>query len=72
MRGDAYYALRRYDLAEKDYQTAVDLKAEDDKFITNTKVITAAVLGADKNDQRQNPELGNLYAKLMYAQKATK
>ncbi len=70
LRGDAYYALRRYDLAEKDYQTAVDLKAEDDKFITNTKVITAAVLGADKNDQRQNPELGNLYAKLMYAQKA--
>lgn len=70
LRGDAYYALRRYDLAEKDYQTAVDLKAEDDKFITNTKVITAVVLGVDKNEQRQNPELGNLYARLMYAQKA--
>ena len=28
------------------------------------------VLGADKQEQLQNPELGNLYAALMYAQKA--
>lgn len=70
LRGDAYYALRRYDLAEKDYQTAIDLKTDDDKFVTGTKVLSAVVLGADKQDQLQNPELGNLYAKLMYAQKA--
>lgn len=70
LRGDAYYALRRYDLAEKDYQTAIDLKADDDKFVTGTKVLSAVVLGADKQEQLQNPELGNLYAKLMYAQKA--
>ena len=70
LRGDAYYALRRYDLAEKDYQMAVDLKTDDDKFVTGTKVLSAVVLGADKQEQLQNPELGNLYAKLMYAQKA--
>lgn len=69
-RGDAYYALRRYNLAEKDYQTAIDLKTDDDKFVTGTKVLSAVVLGADKQEQLQNPELGNLYAKLMYAQKA--
>lgn len=70
LRGDAYYALRRYNLAEKDYQTAIDLKTGDDKFVTGTKVLSAVVLGADKQEQLQNPELGNLYAKLMYAQKA--
>lgn len=70
LRGDAYYALRRYNLAEKDYQTAIDLKTDDDKFVTGTKVLSAVVLGADKPEQLQNPELGNLYAKLMYAQKA--
>ena len=70
LRGDAYYALRRYNLAEKDYQTAIDLKTDDDKFVTGTKVFSAVVLGADKQEQLQNPELGNLYAKLMYAQKA--
>lgn len=70
LRGDAYYALRRYNLAEKDYKTAIDLKTDDDKFVTGTKVLSAVVLGADKQEQLQNPELGNLYAKLMYAQKA--
>ncbi len=70
LRGDAYYALRRYNLAEKDYQTAIDLKTDDDKIVTGTKVLSAVVLGADKQEQLQNPELGNLYAKLMYAQKA--
>lgn len=70
LRGDAYYALRRFNLAETDYQTAIDLKTDDDKFITGTKVLSAVVLGADKQEQLQNPELGNLYAKLMYAQKA--
>lgn len=70
LRGDAYYALRRYNLAEKDYQTAIDLKTDDDKFVTGTKVLSAVVLGADKQEQLQNPELGNLYAKLMYAQKS--
>lgn len=70
LRGDAYYALRHYNLAEKDYQTAIDLKTDDDKFVTGTKVLSAVVLGADKQEQLQNPELGNLYAKLMYAQKA--
>lgn len=70
LRGDAYYALRRYNLAEKDYQTAIDLKTDDDKFVTGTKVLSAVVLGADKQEQLQNPELGNLYTKLMYAQKA--
>ena len=70
LRGDVYYALRRYNLAEKDYQTAIDLKTDDDKFVTGTKVLSAVVLGADKQEQLQNPELGNLYAKLMYAQKA--
>ena len=62
--------MRRYNLAEKDYQTAIDLKTDDDKFVTGTKVLSAVVLGADKQEQLQNPELGNLYAKLMYAQKA--
>lgn len=70
LRGDAFYALRQYVLAQKDYQTAIDLKTYDDKFITGTKVFGAVVLGADKQDQLQNPELGNLYARLMYAQKA--
>lgn len=70
LRGDAYYALRRYDLAQKDYQTAIDLKSSDDKFVTNTKYVSAIVLGADKNEQLQNTELGDLYGALMYAQKA--
>ena len=70
LRGEAYYALRRYDLAAKDFQTAIDLKTVDDKFMTGTKVLGAVVLGADKQEQLQNPELGNLYARLMYAQKA--
>ena len=70
LRGDAYYALRRYDLAQKDYQTAVDIKSSEDKFITNTKYVSAIVLGADKNEQLQNAELGDLYGALMYAQKA--
>ncbi len=70
MRGECFYALRQYSLAEKDFQTAVKLKTDDDKFVTGTKVFGAMVLGADKQDQYQNPELGNLYAELMYAQKA--
>ena len=70
LRGDAYYALRRYDLAQKDYQTAVDIKSSEDKLATNTKYVSAILLGADKNEQLQNTELGNLYAALMYAQKA--
>ena len=70
LRGDAYYALRRYNIAEKDYQSAIDLKTSDDKFMTNTKYVSAIVLGADKNEQRQNAELGDLYGALMYAQKA--
>lgn len=70
LRGDCFYALKQFILAQKDYQTAIDLKANDDKFLTSTKVIGAVVLGADKQEQLQNPELGNLYAKLMYAQKA--
>ena len=70
LRGDCFYALRQFVLAQNDYQTAIDLKASDDKFLTGTKVLGAVVLGADKQDQLQNPELGNLYAKLMYAQKA--
>lgn len=70
LRGDCFYALRQFILAQNDYQTAIDLKASDDKFLTSTKVIGAVVLGADKQEQLQNPELGNLYAKLMYAQKA--
>lgn len=69
-RGDAFYALRQYVLAEQDYQTAISIKAANDKFLTGTKVIGAMVLGADKQEQLQNPELGNLYARLMYAQKA--
>ena len=70
LRGDAYYAIRRYDLAQSDYQKAVDIKAGVDKFSTNAKYVSAIVLGADKNEQLQNVELGNLYASLMYAQKA--
>ena len=70
LRGDAYYALRRYDLAQKDYQTAIDIKAGEDKFMTNTKYVSAIVLGADKKEQLQNAELGDLYGALMYAQKA--
>lgn len=69
-RGDSFYALRQYVLAEQDYQTAVSIKAGNDKFLTGTKVLGAMVLGADKQEQLQNPELGNLYARLMYAQKA--
>ena len=70
LRGDAYYALRRYDLAQKDYQSAIDIKAGEDKFMTNTKYVSAIVLGADKKEQLQNAELGDLYGALMYAQKA--
>lgn len=70
LRGEVYYALRQYQSAIDDFQQAVDLKTEDDKFITGTKVISAVVLGADKKEQYQNPELGNLYGELMYAQKA--
>lgn len=70
LRGDCFYALRQYVLAQKDFQSAIDIKTSDDKFVTNTKVIGAVVLGADKQEQLQNPELGNLYGKLMYAQKA--
>lgn len=70
LRGDAYYALRRYYMAQKDYQTAVDIKSSEDKLITNTKYVSAIVLGADKHEQLQNAELGDLYGALMYAQKA--
>ena len=70
LRGDAYYALRRYDLAQSDYQSAVNIKLADDKLMTNTKYVSAIILGADKTEQLQNTELGNLYARLMYAQKA--
>lgn len=70
LRGDAYYALRRYNLAQEDYQMAVDLKSSEDKLMTSTKYVSAIILGADKYEQLQNVELGDLYAKLMYAQKA--
>lgn len=70
LRGDAFYALRQYENASKDYQTAIDLKTSDDKLITGTKYVSAVILGADKFEQLQNPELGNLYGRLMYAQKA--
>lgn len=70
LRGDCFYALRQYILAQQDYQKSIELKTSDDKFITGTKVLGAMVLGADKEAQLQNPELGNLYARLMYAQKA--
>ena len=70
MRGDAYYAIRRYDLAQKDYQAAIDIKSSNDKLMTNTKYVSAILLGADKNEQLQNTDLGNLYGALMYAQKA--
>ena len=69
-RGDCFYALRQYKLAQSDFQTAIDLKTDDDKFLTGTKYVTAVILGADKQEQLQNPELGNLYGRLMYAQKA--
>ena len=70
LRGDAFYALHQFRLAESDYQRAIVLKTDDDKFVTGTKVLSAVVLGADKQSQYQNPELGNLYGRLMYAQKA--
>ncbi len=70
LRADAYYELRRYAEAEKDYQKAIEIKTSDDKLMTGTKYISAVVLGADKYEQLQNPELGNLYGRLMYAQKA--
>ena len=70
LRGDAYYALRRYYKAQNDYQSAIDIKSSEDKFMTNTKYVSAIVLGADKNEQLQNAELGDLYGALMYAQKA--
>lgn len=70
LRGDAYYALRRYIMAQRDYKTAIDIKSSEDKFMTNTKYVSAIVLGADKNEQLQNAELGDLYGALMYAQKA--
>lgn len=70
LRGDAYYELRQYSAAERDYQTAIELKSSDDKIMTGTKYISAVVLGADKNEQLQNAELGELYGRLMYAQKA--
>lgn len=70
LRGECFYELRQYKLAQKDFETAISLKANDDKFVTGAKVISAVVLGADKQEQYQNPELGNLYAMLMYAQKA--
>jgi len=70
LRGECFYALHQFKLAEIDFQTAVDLKADDDKFMTGTKYISAVVLGADKQEQLQNTELGNLYGELMYAQKA--
>ncbi len=70
LRGEIYYALRQYDLAIADFQKAIEIKTDDDKFATNAKVISAVVLGADKQQQYQNPELGLLYARLMYAQKA--
>jgi len=70
LRGRCFYELRQYKFAQRDFETAIKLKTNDDKFITGTKVIGAVVLGADKQEQYQNPELGNLYAELMYAQKA--
>ena len=70
LRGECYYAMRRYDLARDDFQTAVDIKTGNDRFATGAKVVGAVVLGADKDEQKQNVELGNLYGQLMYAQKA--
>ncbi len=70
LRGDAFYALHQFQLAQRDYQTAIDLKTADDKLMTGTKYVSAIILGADKNEQLQNTELGNLYGRLMYAQKA--
>ncbi len=70
LRGECFYALRQYKLAQLDFEKAIEIKTDDDKFITGTKVLSAIVLGADKQEQYQNPELGNLYGQLMYAQKA--
>ena len=70
LRGECYYELREYKLAQADFEVAVKLKANDDKFVTGAKVFSAVLLGADKQEQYQNPELGNLYALLMYSQKA--
>ena len=70
LRGDAFYALHQFQLAQNDYQTAIDIKASDDKLMTGTKYVSAVILGADKYEQLQNTELGNLYGRLMYAQKA--
>lgn len=70
LRAEAFYALRQYKLAEMDFQAAIDIKKDSDKFATGAKVLGAVILGADKQEQYQNPELGNLYAGLMYAQKA--
>ncbi|MCM1338694.1 MAG: tetratricopeptide repeat protein [Muribaculaceae bacterium] len=70
LRGECYYELRQYKSAQEDLETAIRIKAGDDKFSTGAKVISAVVLGADKQEQYQNAELGNLYGLLMYAQKA--
>ena len=70
LRGECYYAMRQYELARDDFQTAVELKTDDDRFATGAKIVSAVVLGADKEEQKQNTELGNLYGQLMYAQKA--
>lgn len=70
LRGECFYELRQYGLAQKDFEMAIKLKTDDDKFVTGAKVLSAVVLGADKQEQYQNPELGNLYAMLMYSQKA--
>ena len=70
LRGECYYAMRQYELARDDFQTAVELKTDDDRFATGAKIVGAVVLGADKEEQKQNTELGNLYGQLMYAQKA--
>lgn len=70
LRGECFYELRQYKLAQMDFEKAIELKTDDDKFITGTKVLGAVVLGADKQSQYQNPELGKMYAQLMYSQKA--
>ena len=70
LRGECFYELRQYKLAQMDFEKAIELKTADDKFITGTKVLGAVVLGADKQSQYQNPELGKMYAQLMYSQKA--
>ena len=70
LRGDCNYELRRYAKAEADYLKAIELKSVGAKFIANTKTVSAVILGADRTGQDQNPDLGVLYGKLMYAQKA--